>query len=206
MRALTNLGRLAQKYPTIFPIPGGVIRQERERRWLLDWDGHSYTFDARPTHAVIATRSRKVELLAIRLYDDKLRDETWTAVGWHRRQPEYVVINAYGAAGRALYGRVKDEERSEEEEIDARKLMAETYERINAERNCRNLVPIPLLKRALASSLPPGAINDLLREMELDYVIDLQPVSHPDAVPAEDRRLGISDPYRGLLYYVYWRE
>jgi len=81
----------------------------------------------------------------------------------------------------------------------------EAYEQLRQGRQ-NTLVPIPLLQRALGDKVPADQFEALLRQMEADYVIDLQPVSHVDIVPPELRHGVIQDPHRGPLYYVHWRK
>ena len=89
-------------------------------------------------------------------------------------------------------------------EEEARQLVRHAYERLQSELNTQS-VPIPLMRRVLSEKIAANEIEPLLRQLEKEYIIDLQAASHIEIVPHEQRDGVIHDPYRGVLYYVYWR-
>ena len=89
-------------------------------------------------------------------------------------------------------------------EDEARHLVRHAYERLQSELNTQS-VPIPLMRRVLGEKIAADAIEPLLRQLEKEYIIDLQAASHIEIVPHDQRDGVIHDPYRGVLYYVLWR-
>ena len=74
--------------------------------------------------------------------------------------------------------------------------------KVDAEHNCHNLVPLPLLYAQCKNRVSIEQFHQLLLAMAEDEQVDLQARSDRASLSPDDLAKGIEDPYRGLLYYV----